>query len=88
MTLKHAQQEEQERRRRADSLVVNIKEEKRLLFEEQKRVQAELLAQKMKDTRQNVITSLHHKMKKFDEEVSVDKIVEQLLTVAKSRVCR
>ncbi len=86
--IKNARLAEQETKREADVSAEIIRKEMRLLFEEQKRTETALLARKTEDARQNALTALHHKIEKFDTEVSVDKIVEYLFKAAKDLVCR
>ncbi len=86
--IKNAHLAEQETKRKADSLAESTRKETQLLFEEQKSTEVALLTQKMRDARQNALTALHHKIEKFDTEVSLERIVEYLFKAAKDRVCR
>jgi len=73
--------------READALIESTREEKQHLFEEQKNTEAALLAQEMEEVRKKAIAALHQKMKTFNQEVTTNKVVEHLLSVARDRVC-
>ena len=70
-----------------ETLAASIREEKQLLLEEQKKAKMALLAREMDEAHKIAIAALQKKMKTFNKEVTVDRVVEHLLSVARDRVC-
>lgn len=71
-----------------DTHFAQLKEEQEQSFENQKREEAAALTKKLKTDHQQAIAELENRMKVFNKKMTVDKLVEQLLSVARDRVCR
>ncbi len=77
-----------EAKREADLHAEHQMEKAYQLFEKQKNSEAIQLVKNIKENRELAIENLQKKMKTFDKEVEIDALVEDLLTMAKDRICR
>jgi hypothetical protein len=77
-----------EAKREADLRAEQQMEEVYQLFEKQKNSEAIQLVKSVEEERERAIDNLQKKMKTFDKKVEIDALVEDLLIMAKDRICR
>lgn len=71
-----------------DSHLEQLREVREQSFENKKREDESALIEGIETERQKAIATLQKKMKTFKKEVTIDKVVEHLLSTARDRVCR
>ncbi len=71
----------------ADDHAAYLIEAQQQLFENHKADEAAALTKKLEDERAHVSAALQKKMKAFDEAIDFDSVIEELLILAKGRVC-
>jgi len=74
--------------KKADAHAAQILAEEQHLFAKQKEQDMVALEEKLVVQRQEEMTALKQKMDTYNNSLDVEKLTEQLLSIAKDRVCR
>ncbi len=73
--------------KKADIRARELIEEQQKLFETYNANEFSALAEELESERQQAIAVLQQKMKRFDEKFDINTVADQLLDLAKERVC-
>ena len=76
-----------EEKKEADLRVEKLWEEAESDFKKHKNHETEILEKSMIQNRDDMINAVHRKMEMFDKNVNIDVMVEDLLLVARDRIC-
>ena len=76
-----------EAKREADQRTKERMKEAQQLFEKQKSTEVKQLEKSLREDRKKEIDNLQKKMEAFDKWIEIDALVDQLVLIAKDRIC-
>ena len=85
--LKNAKSSNLKEKEELSRYIEKLKDEAITLFEDQKNREGSELDKKIEQKQLEVMSDLRRKMKKFDENVDIDTLAEQLYSLVKEQAC-